>query len=230
MRLQTKCSKCNKQLKLQDFQSLKYKKETEVFVFKCKCGEKNESSYNIFENEHISIYFLESIRNNTEKLKLLPSKLKDKIQKHFDECSHCSQLYNELYLNEVNENIHFKESCFLFFIQNAVNLDIKFDGEVEITGNDIKIKSCNFDDLNYKFDDNDEFFRDEQRVCYFLKNNYSIIGMIGFRFDDEEIFLEAIYFRSELDLNEEKKFKKQIQNKTMKLSSICNLLNKSDFS
>jgi len=213
----TKCSNCNKSLYLSDVESNTWHTEFEQFVLSCSfCGEKNFIDVNLFdENRHITKFNLEMLKKEK---RYLPDQQMQLISEHLQNCNPCSEALNCCILNEIETRLRFNEKTLNFFMNNSKEVFREIsEAKWHLNGTDIKIDAFKLNDKEFSIKDEDIFFKDKVRICYYLRLDSCLAGLASFLNSSDKIILERIWTRSEASIKKEQNFFQDLKDKKIKL-------------
>jgi hypothetical protein len=214
------CSKCNKQLSLQDIKQSKWEQDTEVFDLICPfCKTKNTIKIHLFENKHIGNHYIKLLsqdssycNNHEEKhFDYIENSKKEKILKHISVCSTCSEKLEEIRLFEFSVETLQNKQLYDFFLKKAK------DTIIDLNKKNFKIKNKllkQFSFKNEKFNLSELFFESDekhngiefQKQYYKIEKNKIIIGLVSFVTSNNKVILEKIWFKNKETIQKEQKF------------------------
>jgi hypothetical protein len=84
-------------------------------------------------------------------------------------------------------------------------------------GKGIVIDDFELENKHYIIKDEDLFFRDQVRICYYLRIDCCLAGLVSFLNSENRVILERIWFRAEESIKKEQKFFQDLKNKKIKL-------------
>ena len=212
-----KCVKCKKTLYLSDVESNTWYDDHEEFVLTCSyCSEKNYIQVKLFdEHGHITKYNLEMLKKEKN---YLPEKQMQMLTNHLHECNVCSEALNCCILNEIETKLRFNEKTLNFFMSNSKEIlkeisNVKF----HTNGIGVKVDLFEFENKQYSISDEDIFYRDNERICYYLRLDFCLAGLASFLNSVNKIVLERIWLRTEQSIKKEQRFFQDLKDKKIKL-------------
>lgn len=235
------CSKCNKELNLQDVKNSKWVNDTQVFTVLCpRCENQNVINVNLFEKSHLSSLYIKLLcqdssycKQNTEKhLDYIENSKKNKILKHISECSTCYDKLEQLRLSEVCQNTASNQQLYDFFIKNAKDVII------ELKKNQVKKQNENICEFSYKNDifclgkivneeKNTISNKQINKFCYRIESENVTIGLASFIISNSKIVLEKLWLKDKKAIKKEQRLINDIKNSKIlirlaTLSKLCN--------
>lgn len=231
----TNCEKCNKQLLLSNFKGSKWNNLVEEFSFLCDCGHVTIFKTKLFnQDQHINQNYLNSLK---EKPHLLQDDVKQAIAEHIKDCQHCKDSFEVLYLKDVEEKINYDDTSLKFFKHNSKKILKKLeDTEVFFIEENDKthISSFTLENKQFFISKEDEFYRQKKKfldienveeVFCHVKDGPILISMVSFLIINGTISIGNIWFKSDEKIQFEKNwFRKNIENKNIKLATIKNIM------
>jgi len=211
-----KCIGCGRSLYLSDVEENIWHDDYEEFILTCHyCGQKNNIIIRLFDEAgHISKYNLEMLK--TEK-NYLPEKQLQTVSEHLKNCQSCSEALDNCILNEIETKVKFNEKTLTFFMNNSKEI---FKEMNEVTfhnnGKGLCVEAFELSDNKYTLKEEDSFFRDSVRVCYYLRINHCLVGLVSF-LNSDKVILERIWLRSSESIKKEQKFFQDLKDKKIKL-------------
>lgn len=200
----TNCIECGHPLHLQDLKNSQWIDDDQEFNFVCSaCGRENLVKFGLFnKNGHIEKSYLSIIKDDKD---YLTGERLSRFYNHINNCELCKNELNEEYILEVEEKIKFNERSLLYFTRNSQDIFKKLT-KLDYERNNDHIKWFSYF-CKFKIDEDDEFYRYEKKdylqICYYLRQNSCLSGMVCFSIVKEDVILEKIWLRSEENLKKE---------------------------
>lgn len=203
------CYKCDKSLYLSDVESDKWYDDREEFILKCSyCGEENKIIIQLFIEGHINKYNLEMLKQDKN---YLPEKQIEIIKNHLENCQICRDSIDELYLEEATSNVNFNQESLKYF--DIHSKEINSEIFVESNG----VKKFSYENQVYILKPEDEFYRENNKIYYYLKEDICLAGMVSIMEINNNFKLDKIWLRSKESLEKERNFFELLKDKKIKL-------------
>jgi hypothetical protein len=223
----TNCIECGCPLNLQDMKETRWENDYLEFVFVCcSCKKENIVKSKLFRNEHISRNFLKIIKEDKS---YLPADKLNLLHNHLEKCEECRNKFNEEYLLEVEEKIRFNEYSLKCLNNNGqeIKKELTSDSFSLVDG---QVKSFFFE--NKKYDTDEDFFKQDTKICYYLKNgNELTVGLACLEVSNEKVIIHKIWLISDELLKKEQELIQKIKkNDKIKLETLIKIYHSLDSS
>jgi len=139
------------------------------------------------------------------------------ILEHMNNCQLCKETSDNCILNEIETRMKFNEKSLTFFMNNSQEVFKEiFDATFHKNGNGLCIESFELNDKKYVVKEEDQFFKDNVRVCYYLRIDHCLAGLASF-LNSDKVILERIWLRSEESIRKEQRFLQDLKDKKINL-------------
>jgi hypothetical protein len=205
------CQQCGTSLSVQDIARNEWIDNSEVFFVKCpSCEYETIIKSFLFVSGHISKPYLAMIVVDSQFVKseklidYIPEKQRQTVFQHLSTCKVCSDMIEEIRLNEISKELQLTHDVYEFFLKQSKEV-LK---EIEYSKTDhIKF---NYDKVNYEVNEHNLFRKNTEKkiekLYFYLEKESINVGIVSFVRTHNKLFLERIWLKSQKRLEKEKQF------------------------